>query len=107
MGQLYHSDLHWLPVRRRVEFKVVILKCAWFGAIIPHRRLRTGFLIVGSSALAVCRHMQVVRPSFWTSQFVPVFVPSFWTKPVEQPPNRTANDSECSYFSPGTEDIFV
>ena len=37
-------------------------KSARFCATTPHSRLCTGFLIVGSSALAVYRHTQVVRP---------------------------------------------
>jgi len=77
-------DLHWLPVRRRITFRVATLVYKCLHGFAPPYLAEDSSLTVGSAALAVCRHVQVVRSEDFDELRVTVFRCS-WTQLREQP----------------------
>ena len=87
-------DLHWLPVRRRIDFKVatlvyVQLFARFRATYVSCRGLRADSLTFWSATPAVCGHMLVVRSEDLDDIRVSVFRCS-WTQLMEQSSSRTA-----------------
>jgi len=101
-------DLHWLPVRRRVDFKVATLVhnvCT----VLRHRIssmtvYQYPCCLVGSTMVG--RNAQAVRPEDVHKLRFAIFR-RFLPQIVEQPPNKTGNDQECYCFSPKTETTLI
>jgi len=105
----YFVKLHWLPVRRRVDFKVATLVHKCLDGLAPTYVTDD---CIPVSSLSGQHHL---RPADMHKLFVPrtfinygvaIFC-RFWTQRVEQSPNRIANDWEFWCFSLETENTLV
>ena len=106
-------DLHWLPVRCRVDYKLALLVYkslhVRLGAILPCWRLHLGFLWQVSPPSAFSRRWHIHRPEdpypFWRPEFLRCRSGS---PDLEQLAARTATTRHWAWRIPSiTEDIFV